>query len=130
MGEVYPAKDTRLDRNVAVKILPEDFLEGEEPRARFQREAKSLAALNHPNIAAIYTFEEIPGFSPSSTRHLLVMELLEGRRCAESSTPVPSPEQAIDYALQVARGLPPRTSSGSFTGTSSPRTSSSRKTAT
>ena len=78
MGEVYKAKDPKLARDVAVKVLPEDFLEGEERRERFEREAKLLAALNHPNIAAIYSFEEIPGSSPSSLRPLLVMELLEG----------------------------------------------------
>jgi serine/threonine protein kinase len=81
MGEVYKAKDPRLAREVAIKILPEDFLEGEERKARFEREARLLAALNHPGIAAIYSFEEIPSSSSSSSpafRHILVMELLEG----------------------------------------------------
>ena len=72
MGEVYRARDTRLARDVAVKVLPENFSEGEKLKARFEREAKLLAALNHPNIAAIHSFEEISG------RHILVMELLEG----------------------------------------------------
>jgi serine/threonine protein kinase len=106
MGEVYRAKDTRLDRDVAVKVLPEDFLEGKEPRARFEREAKALAALSHPNIAAVYSFEEIPGSAPSSTRHLLVMELLEGMTLRDrlDSRPI-SRKQAVEYALQVAKGL-------------------------
>src|SRR5450759_747689 len=79
MGEVYRAKDLRLARDVAVKVLPQDFLEDEERKARFEREARTLATLNHPGIAAIYSFEEIPGSSPSFPRHLLVMELVEGR---------------------------------------------------
>ena len=66
MGEVYRAKDPRLTRDVALKVLPEEFFEGEERRQRFEREAKLLAALNHPNIAAIYSFEET---SSSSFRH-------------------------------------------------------------
>src|ERR1022692_1854845 len=72
MGEVWRATDTRLGREVAVKVLPEEFFEGEQARQRFEREAKLLASLNHPNIAAVYSFEESGG------RHLLVMELVEG----------------------------------------------------
>ena len=56
MGEVYRARDTRLARDVAITVLPEEFFEGEERRQRFEREAKLLASLNHPNIAAIYSF--------------------------------------------------------------------------
>jgi eukaryotic-like serine/threonine-protein kinase len=80
MGEVYRARDTRLERTVALKVLPDEYFEDKERVARFEREAKLLAALNHPGIAAIYSFEETPGSpdSPgSSGRHLLVMELLE-----------------------------------------------------
>ena len=58
MGEVYRARDPRLGRDVALKVLPEDFLEGEENRARFEREARTLASLNHPGIATLYSFEE------------------------------------------------------------------------
>jgi len=106
MGEVYRAKDTRLARDVAVKVLPEEFFEGEERRQRFEREAKLLAALNHPGIAAIYSFEEIPGSSGSPSRHILVMELLEGEtlRGALAAGKL-SQRKAIDYALQIAHGL-------------------------
>ena len=100
MGEVYRAKDTRLDRMVALKVLPEDLFEDNERRARFEREAKLLAALNHPNVAAVYSFEEISG------RHLLVQELLEGEtlRSALSGAKL-STKKALDWALQMAHGL-------------------------
>src|SRR5512132_3388545 len=100
MGEVYRARDTRLARDVAIKVLPEDFLEGKEPRARFEREAKALAALNHPNIAAIYSFEESGG------RHILVMELLEGTTLRDrlDSGPI-AQRQVVEYAVQIAKGL-------------------------
>ncbi len=78
MGEVYKARDPRLARDVAIKVLPEDFLEGEERGQRFGREAKLLAALNHPNIAAVFSFEEISASSPSSLVSVLVMELVDG----------------------------------------------------
>jgi TolB-like protein/Flp pilus assembly protein TadD len=107
MGEVYRARDPRLGRDVAVKVLPEDFLEGEEGKARFAREAKLLAALSHPNVAAVFSFEEVPSSSLSSfSRHILVMELLAGSTLRErlESGPVP-PKLAVDYALQIARGL-------------------------
>ena len=106
MGEVYRAKDSRLARDVAVKVLPEDFLEGEERKARFEREARLLAALNHPNIAAIYSFEEIPRSPGFPARHLLVMELLEGEslRSALDGGKL-SPRTAIAYALQIAHAL-------------------------
>jgi eukaryotic-like serine/threonine-protein kinase len=106
MGEVYRARDPKLAREVAVKVLPEDFLEGEERRERFEREAKLLAALNHPNIAAVYSFEEIPGSSPSSLRPVLVMELLEGEtlRAALAGAKLPT-RKALDFAKQIAQGL-------------------------
>ncbi len=111
MGEVYRAKDPRLNRDVAVKILPRDFLEGEEARLRFEREARLLAALNHPAIAAIYSFEEIPGSSLSSSsspasRHILVMELVDGEslrdRLRAGALP---PKKAVELATQLAEGL-------------------------
>ena len=113
MGEVYRAADARLERMVALKVLPQDFLDDEEKKTRFKREARALAALNHPNIAAVFSFEEIPGssFSPSlstssSSRHILVMELLEGKTLRDriESGPV-ALRQVVDWALQVAKGL-------------------------
>ncbi|MSO48379.1 MAG: serine/threonine-protein kinase [Acidobacteria bacterium] len=78
MGEVYRARDARLDRDVAIKILPELFAQDPERLARFEREAKALAALNHPNIAAIYGIEESSVQSPGSSVRALIMELVEG----------------------------------------------------
>ncbi|MGH9253659.1 MAG: protein kinase domain-containing protein [Vicinamibacterales bacterium] len=77
MGEVYRARDTTLNRDVALKVLPEHFASDPERLARFRREAQLLASLNHPNIAAIYGFEESSGI------HALVMELVEGPTLAE-----------------------------------------------
>ncbi len=76
-GEVYRARDTKLGREVAIKILPESFAQDSERLARFEREAKLLAALNHPGIATLYGLEESNG-SP-----FLVMELVEGETLAE-----------------------------------------------
>jgi len=72
MGEVYQAKDQKLGRDVAIKVLPEELSQDAGRVARFQREAKLLASLNHPNIAAIHGLEE------SSGTHFLVLELVEG----------------------------------------------------
>ncbi|MEE9570804.1 MAG: protein kinase, partial [Gammaproteobacteria bacterium] len=77
MGEVYRAKDTKLDREVAIKVLPELFSRDPERLLRFQREAKILASLNHPSIAAIYGFEE------ADEKSFLVMELVEGNTLGE-----------------------------------------------
>ncbi|MCM3876711.1 MAG: tetratricopeptide repeat-containing serine/threonine-protein kinase [Thermoanaerobaculia bacterium] len=100
MGEVYRARDGRLERAVALKVLPEEFFEDKERSARFEREAKLLAAVNHPNIAAIHSFEEVSG------RHLLVMELLEGTTLREKlDAGLVATRQAADYALQIAKGL-------------------------
>ena len=85
MGEVYRARDTKLDRDVAIKILPEAFAHDADRLARFQREAKTLASLNHPNIAAIYGLEESGGVTA------LVMELVEGE----------------DLSQRIARGAIP-----------------------
>src|SRR5579863_4045499 len=72
MGEVYRARDTKLKRDVAIKVLPDAFARDPERMARFQREAEVLASLNHPNIAAIY------GVAESDNARALVMELVEG----------------------------------------------------
>ncbi len=109
MGEVYRAKDVRIDRAVALKVLPEEFFEGEERRQRFEREARMLASLNHPGIAVLYAFEEIPSSSSSSspsTRHLLVMELVEGEDLAMRLASGPlSLEESLSYARQIAEAL-------------------------
>ncbi len=100
MGEVYRARDTRLGRTVALKVLPGEFFEDKERVARFEREAKLLASLNHPNIAAIYAFEESEG------RQGIAMEFLEGETLREAlrggSLP---PGRAIEIGSQVASGL-------------------------
>ncbi|HEY4580350.1 MAG TPA: protein kinase, partial [Candidatus Acidoferrales bacterium] len=96
MGEVYRAHDTRLNRDVALKVLPEAFARDRERMARFEREAKVLASLNHPNIAAIYGLEE------SGPIRALVMELVEGPTLADRirSGPVP-----VDETLPIARQI-------------------------
>jgi serine/threonine-protein kinase len=100
MGEVYQAKDTKLGRDVAIKVLPEEFAMDHDRVARFQREAKLLASLNHPNIAAIYGLEESEGM------HFLVMELIEGDTLRDriKSGPIPV-EEALKLALQMAEAL-------------------------
>jgi len=96
MGEVYRARDAKLGRDVAFKVLPEAFARDAERMARFQREAKVLASLNHPNIAAIYGFED------SGSVHALVMELAEGPTLADRIAAGPIP---VDEALRIARQI-------------------------
>jgi serine/threonine protein kinase len=91
MGEVYRARDTKLDRDVAVKVLPAAMARDPERLARFEREAKVLASLNHPNIAQIYGVEE----------RALIMELVEGE---SPKGPLPF-EDAWNIALQIADAL-------------------------
>ena len=100
MGEVYQAKDAKLGRDVAIKVLPEEFAMDHDRVARFQREAKLLASLNHPNIAAIHGLEESEGI------HFLVMELIEGDTLRDriKSGPIPV-EEALKLALQMAEAL-------------------------
>ncbi len=109
MGEVYRARDARVDRAVALKVLPEEFLEGEEGKERlehFEREAKLLASLNHPNVAVLYSFEEIPGSPGVPLRHVLTMELLEGEtlRSVMLERPLPA-RKVVEYGAQIADGL-------------------------
>jgi TolB-like protein/Flp pilus assembly protein TadD len=100
MGEVWQARDGRVDRTVALKVLPEEFFESEERRGRFGREAKLLASLNHPGIATLYSFEEIVG------RHVLAMELVEGDDLATRISAGPlSLEEIRSVARQVAEAL-------------------------
>src|SRR5438132_9804450 len=100
MGEVYRARDTKLGRDVALKVLPEAFAKDCERMARFQREAQMLASLNHPNIASIYGLEESGGV------RALVMELVEGptlaERVREGAIPI---EEALPIAKQIAEAL-------------------------
>src|SRR5262245_61108466 len=96
MGDVYQATDTKLGRSVAIKFLPEAFSQDSERVARFQREARVLASLNHPNIAAIYGLDE------SGERKFLVLELVDGETLAERIQRGPVPvEEALDIARQV-----------------------------
>jgi serine/threonine protein kinase len=100
MGEVYRARDTKLGRSVAVKVLPEAFAADPDRIARFEREAKVLASLNHAHIAALYGMEQDAG------RHFLVMELVEGETLADrlhrGAIPV---EEALKIAHQIADAL-------------------------
>ena len=99
-GEVYRARDGKLGRDVAIKVLPEEFAENEERLARFKREAKVLASLNHPNIASIY------GLEHSDDTHYLVLELVPGETLAERIARGPIPlEEALDIATQMAEAL-------------------------
>ena len=100
MGEVWRARDTKLGRGVAIKTLPEEFAEDADRLARFEREARLLASLNHPNIAAIHGFEEDKG------THFIVLELVEGDTLAHGikrgAIPV---EESLTLALQIAEAL-------------------------
>jgi serine/threonine protein kinase len=100
MGEVYRARDTKLKRDVAIKVLSQRFAGDRKRMARFEREARVLASLNHPNIAAIYGLEETDGV------FALVMELVEGQTLAERiEQGALELEEAIDIATQIAAGL-------------------------
>jgi eukaryotic-like serine/threonine-protein kinase len=100
MGEVYRAHDSKLDRDVALKVLPQLYAGDAQRMARFEREAKLLASLNHPNIAAVYGLEE------SGTLCALVMELVEGPTLAERIAAGPLPlERALPIARQVANAV-------------------------
>ncbi|MFN7936971.1 MAG: protein kinase [Bryobacteraceae bacterium] len=96
MGIVYRASDTKLDRDVAIKVLPPEVANEPDRLARFEREAKTLAALNHPNIAAVYGVESAA----------LIMELVEGPTLADrlNSSPIPQ-DEAISIAIQIAEAL-------------------------
>ncbi|TAK18021.1 MAG: serine/threonine protein kinase, partial [Acidobacteria bacterium] len=100
MGEVFRAKDTRLGRDVAIKVLPESFAADPDRRARFEREAQAVAALSHPNIVAIYDT------GTHDQQVFVVMELLTGQtlraRLANGAVPT---RKAVDIAVQIARGL-------------------------
>ena len=98
MGEVYRARDTRLNRTVAIKVLPADVSQDHDLRARFEQEARAIAALDHPHICALHDVGEHDG------THYLVMQYLEGEtlaaRLARTKEPLP-----LDQALKIAIGI-------------------------
>lgn len=100
MGEVYRARDAKLSRDVAIKVLPEDFARDAERVARFQREAQVLASLNHSNIGAIYDLQK------SANTQFLILELVEGEtlaeRIARGAIPV---DEVVEFAKQIAEAL-------------------------
>ena len=118
MGEVYRATDTHLKRQVAIKVLPASVAGDTERLARFQREAEVLAALNHPNIAAIYGLEKSEGTVA------LVMELVEGddlsQRITRGAIPI---DEALPIAKQIAEALEAAHEQGIIHRDLSPRTS-------
>ena len=100
MGEVWLARDTRLGREVAIKVLPDELVENSDRLARFEREARVLASFNHPRIASIFGLEEHQG------RMLLVMELAQGETLAQRILRGPiAPREAMEIALQIAEAL-------------------------
>src|SRR5438552_5354350 len=100
MGAVYRATDTSLGRQVAIKVLPDAFAQNVERLARFEREAKTLAALNHPHIAQIYGLQQASGVQA------LVMELVEGEDLSQRIARGPIPiEEALPIARQIAEAL-------------------------
>ena len=100
MGDVYRARDTRLDRDVAIKVLPTSFANDEDRLRRFEQEARATSALNHPNILTVYDIGSHEG-SP-----FIVAELLEGEELRQllNDGPLP-PRKAVDFARQIASGL-------------------------
>src|SRR5262245_59866216 len=100
MGEVYRARDTKLNRDVALKILPSEFALDADRLSRFKREAQVLASLDHPNIGTIHGFEDAEGM------HALVLQLVEGPTLADriAQGPVPT-DEALTIARQIADAL-------------------------
>src|SRR5215467_13495792 len=100
MGEVYRARDTRLERTVAIKILPSHLSADPEARQRFDREARTISSLSHPNICHLYDIGTQDGVS------YLVMEFLEGDTLADRLLKGPLPlEQTIKYGIEICEGL-------------------------
>src|SRR5689334_18146675 len=100
MGEVYRARDPRLGRDVAIKVIPAGIETDEESQLRFEREARAVAALSHPNVVVIYDFARADG------RVFAAMELLRGETLRERLTRAPLAwRQAVAIAVQVAEGL-------------------------
>src|ERR1700751_1029445 len=100
MGEVYRPRDTRLERTVAIKILPSYLSEKPDAKQRFEREARAISSLQHPNICTLFDIG-----SQNGTDYL-VMEYLEGETLADRLTKGPlSPEQVLKYGIDIAEGL-------------------------
>src|SRR5271154_6901043 len=100
MGEVYRAKDTRLGRDVALKVLPESFAREPDRLRRFEQEARAVAALNHPNIVSVYDI------GTAENVHYIVSELLVGETLREATPGTGMPaRRAIEVAVQIANGL-------------------------
>jgi len=124
MGEVWRAEDTKLGRDVALKMLPDGFAQDPERLARFEREARVLASLSHPNIAGIFGLEEVDG------KRFLVMELVQGQTLAERVQKGPMPiDEVVRIAKQIAEAVEAAHERASSTATSNPPTSTSRRTA-
>jgi eukaryotic-like serine/threonine-protein kinase len=105
MGVVYKAHDTKLDRTVALKFLPQHMLGNEEEKARFYREARAAAALNHPNITTIYEIDET-GDESSGVQTYIAMEYVDGQTVKDKVTKSPLKlKESIDSAMQIAEGL-------------------------
>ena len=106
MGEVYRAKDTRLGRDVAIKVLPHHLSAQPEVRARFEREAKTVSSLNHPNICTLFDVGRAPGEAGSSDTDYLVMELIEGETLAEKLRRGPlTTAELLRFGTQIADAL-------------------------
>ncbi|RPI49425.1 MAG: hypothetical protein EHM55_23770 [Acidobacteria bacterium] len=106
MGEVYRARDPRLNRDVAIKILPDAFAADAERVGRFQREAQVLASLNHTNIAHIHGVEDVPSTSSGQASKALVLEFVDGPTLADVIAKGPVPlEEALPIARQIAEAL-------------------------
>ena len=100
MGEVYRARDTRLDREVAIKVLPESFARDADRLRRFEQEARTVAALNHPNILGVYDIGQ------HQARRTWSASFSTARPCAKRCSEGPMPQRrAIEYASQIAEGL-------------------------
>src|SRR5437867_8129847 len=100
MGEVYRAQDTRLDRTVAIKVLPEHLSAKPQLRERFEREARAVSSLNHPHICTLYDVGQQDGID------YLVMEYLEGETLAERLNKGPLPlDQVLTHAIEIAAAL-------------------------
>jgi len=112
MGEVYRAKDMRLDRVVALKVLPSDLSSNPERRQRLEREARAISRLSHPHICTLYDIGHQDGVD------FLVMEYVEGETLEQRlSRGVPPTEQVLQYAIQISDALDKPTAKGSFIAT-------------